>query len=181
MNAVMPIPSKYVGELVEDANGVFHPTERARIAEQEYFRELSKLRIPQEHLSTELDPKHTMYPPKLHFGIAITGAAVTDFTLRNKLLPSDDLAAADDQKDPIDVWFCMSPFMRYLRKTTGCYLALRPVFDPADQLWAIELYDNYSIDKLKYPASRERKLVEQVQEITGIRDPPKWYWGPMLC
>ncbi|KAI0040933.1 hypothetical protein FA95DRAFT_804815 [Auriscalpium vulgare] len=164
----------HMHEMLPDGNGGFYRTERSRIARR-FFSELSKLRQPQEQLTPNFDPKQTPDAPTLDFGIAITKAAVIEFTVKNGLLPTEDL---DNPSSSPDVWACHGPFMRHIRKVTGGCLVLRPVFSPEHDLWAITLYDNYNIDKLRYDEPEERRILRQVQEITGIDEPPKWYWGP---
>ncbi|KAI0048795.1 hypothetical protein FA95DRAFT_1557523 [Auriscalpium vulgare] len=167
----------FLHETVQDVNGKRQPTERSIVAKREYYGELSKLRAPVKQLSANLDPKHNPNAPRMQFGIAVTATTIIDFTRRNGLLSPEDLSE-ETAEDPIDEWTCMAPFMRHLRTMTGGYLAIRPVFDPTDQLWAIMFYDNYTIDSHKYPDAREKKVVETLHRILGISDPPMWYWGP---
>ncbi|KAI0048796.1 hypothetical protein FA95DRAFT_1557525 [Auriscalpium vulgare] len=167
----------YLNEKVQDADGTLRPTERSIVARREYYSELSKLRAPMEQLPAHLDPKHNPNAPQMQFGIPVTAANIIKFTRRNQLL-SPEVIAEEDPEYPIDEWTCLAPFMRHLRKMTGGCLCIQPVFDPTGQLWAIAFYDNYTIDSLKYPDAREKKIVETLHGILGTSDPPMWYWGP---
>ncbi|KAI0050195.1 hypothetical protein FA95DRAFT_1555896 [Auriscalpium vulgare] len=129
-----------------------------------------------DHLTPEFDPKITRGATKLQYGILITGAAVVKLTQANNLLTAADLEDRDDPTEPVDYQTCRVPLIKYLRKKTGAYLYLRNAFSRVDTLLVITLYDNYSMERERYEDANEKRVIEIVQEITGIKDIPRWHY-----
>ncbi|KAI0047364.1 hypothetical protein FA95DRAFT_1606162 [Auriscalpium vulgare] len=177
----MAYPEKpdYFNEIEwDEKKGVSRRTERAWAAHREYFSQLEAKypRKPMDQLTPEFNPKVNRWATKLQYGILITEQAVVDFTIAHKMLTPAELEAHEDPDEPLDQWTCGTPFIEYLRKHTGAYLYLRDAFSRVDDLLVITLYDNYSMEEEHYEEAEEKRVIEVVQEITGINDPPRWHY-----
>ncbi|KAI0047361.1 hypothetical protein FA95DRAFT_1559205 [Auriscalpium vulgare] len=176
----MPFPEhpEYFFEVVWDEKGVSRRTERAWAASScQYFSQVEAMdpKKPMDQLTSEFNPKVNRAATTLQYGILITEEAIVDFTVAHKLLTPADLEDREDPDEPLDYVTCAIPFIRYMRKETGAYLYLRPAYSLVDDLQVITLYDNYSMEEEVYEDAEEKRVIEIVQKITGIKERPRWY------
>ncbi|KAI0047363.1 hypothetical protein FA95DRAFT_1606161 [Auriscalpium vulgare] len=173
----LPEHPEYFFEVVWDENGVSHRTERAWSAHREYFSQLEAMnpKNPLDQLTSDFNPKTNPKATTLQYGILTTKQAVVEFTVAHELLTPADLEDREDPSEPIDFYTCAIPFMTYLRKETGAHLYLRPAYSLVDDLQVITLYDNYSVEEGVYEDAEEKRVIEIIQKITGIKERPRWY------
>ncbi|KAI0058553.1 hypothetical protein BV25DRAFT_1919249 [Artomyces pyxidatus] len=136
-------------------------------------RNVIETRRPISQLTDKLDPKKTLYPPELHFGLALTQDELLAYANKHGLVEEDY------PDDPLDVFSCRYPVMMCLRELTDdstVYIA--PPFVPGTvRPIMVALYSNYTRSKQKLVDEDEREVLDIIRDELNLEGQPAlWYW-----